>query len=182
MTAGTRWWQWRLALLLLVAWDVRAQLADPERGSLLFGGITFGSHEFGHLVWAFLGEFMAVAGGSLTQLLLPLLAGVLLARQRDAFGVSIAGLWLASSLVNLAQYVGDARAFELDLVGFGEDPQHDWAYLLGHFGALQHDTLLAAWVRGAGALVGLAAMGLGGWACLRIWRARRAPAAGEIPA
>ncbi len=68
---------WRLAVLALLGWDGLRHLRDPEAGGL-FAGITFGSHELGHLLFGFLGEFMGVAGGSLNQLLIPIGAGVLL--------------------------------------------------------------------------------------------------------
>jgi hypothetical protein len=164
-----RWWQWRVALLLYLAWDAHRHLSDPDaRG--LFGGITFGVHEFGHLLFAFLGEFMAVAGGSLNQVLMPVLAGMLLYHYRDYFGIAVAGAWLASSLMELATYIGDARALELDLVGFGENTQHDWAWLLGHFGALQYDTRLAALTRGAAVAVLVLSLLFGCWLCLQMGR------------
>jgi hypothetical protein len=163
---GRRWY-WRAPLLLLLAWNGLHQLRQPmDRG--LFGGITFGSHEFGHLFFAAFGEFMAVAGGSLMQLLIPLGAMVLLWRHGDFFGVAVGGTWLASSLVDLAGYIGDARAYELDLVGFGEDAVHDWAWLLGRAGALQHDLQLAAMVRGLGVLILAAAVLSGVWLCLQM--------------
>lgn len=117
---------WRLVLLVVLAWDGLRHFKDPEAGGL-FAGITFGVHELGHLVFSFFGEFMGVAGGSLNQLLIPIGAGVLLLYYNDYFGLSAAGAWLSSSLLDLARYVGDARSFDLDLVGFGGDPQHDWA-------------------------------------------------------
>ena len=45
----------------------------------------------------------------------------------------------------------------------------------------QYDTALAAWMQGAGALIGIASVALGGWACLRIWRSNRAPAGRQDP-
>lgn len=137
-----------------------------DRG--LFGGITFGSHEFGHLFFAPFGDFMAVAGGSLMQLLVPLAAMVLLWRHGDFFGVVVGGTWLASSLVDLAVYVGDARAYDLDLVGFGENAVHDWAWLLGRAGALQHDLQLAAMARGLGVLILAVSFLSGAWLCLQM--------------
>jgi hypothetical protein len=116
---------------------------------------------------------MGVAGGSLSQLLLPVLVSLLLYHHRDYFGIAAAGAWLASSLVHLARYIADARAGDLDLVSFGEDAVHDWTWLLGRFGMLQHDLALAAAVRGAGALVLLLALGYGLWLCLVMARARR---------
>jgi hypothetical protein len=174
--AEGRWWQWRAPLLLFLAWDGQRHLKDPDAGGL-FAGITFGVHEFGHLLFAFFGEFMTVLGGSLNQLLIPVGAGLLLYHYRDYFGIAVAGTWLSSSLLDLARYIGDARAQELDLVGFGEDPQHDWAYLLGRLGALRHDLQLAAVTRGVAVLILLLSLAFGVWLCVRM-ATRVAPSAG----
>jgi hypothetical protein len=165
--ARGRWWQWRAPLLLFLAWDGARHLQDPDAGGL-FAGITFGVHEFGHLLFAFFGEFMTVAGGSLNQLLIPVGAGFLLYHYHDFFGIAVAGTWLSSSLLDLARYIGDARAQELDLVGFGEDPQHDWTFLLGQFNALLSDTRIAGLTRGAGLVVLLLSLGFGAWVCLQM--------------
>jgi hypothetical protein len=170
--AAGRWWLWRVPVLLLLTWDGQRHLSDPEAGGL-FAGITFGAHELGHLVFAPFGEFMAVLGGSLTQLLLPVGAGLLLLHYRDYFGLAGAGAWLASSLMDLARYIADARAFELDLVGFGEDAQHDWAWLLGRLDLLPYDTRLAAFTRGSGALILLLSFLFGAWLCMKMWGSSR---------
>jgi hypothetical protein len=166
-----RWWQWRAALLCYLAWDGIKHLRDPEAGGI-FAGITFGVHEFGHLLFAFFGEFMTIAGGSLNQLLIPIATGVVLYHYRDFFGITAAGAWLASSLMDLARYIGDATSFDLDLIGFGEDAQHDWAWLLGRLDGLGHASQLATITRGAGAVVLLASLVFGAWLCVRMWTAR----------
>lgn len=170
--ASGRWWHWRLPLLALLGVDVFGQLRDYQNPSL-FAGITFGAHEFGHLFFSFGGEFMTVAGGSLMQLLLPVAVAALLYHHRDYFGIAIAGVWLASSLFDLAVYVADARAFDLDLLGFGDGAGHDWAWLLGHFHVLQHDQRIAAVLRGGGMLILLVSLGVGGWLCIKMWNAPR---------
>lgn len=162
-----RWWQWRVPLLLFLAWDGRRHLTDPEAGGI-FGGITFGVHEFGHLLFAFFGEFMTVLGGSLNQLLIPAACIGLFYYHRDFFGMAGAGAWLASSLMDLARYIGDARSFDLDLVSFGENGQHDWAWLLGQVGLLPYDTRIAQLTRAAGGLVLLLALGFGAWLCIKM--------------
>jgi hypothetical protein len=94
---------------------------------------------------------MGIAGGSLTQLLIPIGAGALMVRSRDWFGLAVAGLFLASSLGNLAWYVADARALELPLVSMSPDGAiHDWEYLLGSLGWLPLDGAIAASLRRAG--------------------------------
>lgn len=165
---------WRLVILAVLGWDGLRHLRDPDAGGL-FAGITFGVHELGHLIFAFFGEFMAVAGGSLNQLLIPVGAGLLLYYYEDFFGIAAAGAWLSSSLLDLARYVADSRVFELDLIGFGGDPEHDWAYLLGRFNVLQYDTRIAAGLRIL-ALVGLLlSLGYGLWLCLSMKRPGEGP-------
>jgi hypothetical protein len=82
--------------------------------------------------------------------------------------------------MDLARYVGDARSFELDLVGFGEDSVHDWAWLLGRFGILQYDTVMAQLLRAAAGLLLLASLLFGTWLCVRM-RAATRPAADAVP-
>jgi hypothetical protein len=155
--AAGRWWWWRAPLFLFLL----VQAIRPLRSRLLgewtlFSGVIFGAHEFGHLFWALLGEWMGVAGGSLTQLLIPIGAAAVVARSRDWFGVAVCGLFLATSLGELSWYIGDARTELLDLVSFSEEGAiHDWNYLLGRAGLLHQDRSLAGFTRFIGWLVAL---------------------------
>jgi len=170
--ATGRWWWWRLPLLIWLARSAAAPLTDIDRGGV-FGGITFGAHEFGHLLWAPFGEWMGIAGGSLTQLLVPIGAAALMVRSRDWFGLAIAGLFLASSLGNLAWYVADARAEALPLVSMSPDGAiHDWNYLLGSLGWLTRDVALAEALRRTGWALVAASTLLGG---VLLWWMATAP-------
>ncbi len=165
----------RLVVLLLLVRPAWVPLHEMEW--TLFGGINFGAHEFGHLFFALFGnEFLAVLGGSLMQLLVPLGAGLAVRRANDFVGVAVCGMWLASSLGDLSWYVGDARALALDLVSMGgEGDDHDWNYLLRELGWLSHDTAIAAGLRRGGTLLLLASFAFGLWVCWRMWRSGRAP-------
>lgn len=147
-------WHWRALILVLFVWQAVRCLQDPM-GPNLFGGINFGAHEFGHLFFSFGGEWLTVAGGSLMQLLVPIGAAAALAvTAQDWFGVAACGTWLASSFANLAPYIADARAQDLDLLSFSEDGAgHDWHYLLAHAGRLKQDTAIARSVKFVSALV-----------------------------
>lgn len=173
--ARGRWWQWRLPLLLGLAWNVFGQYRGGSEGASLFSGITFGVHEFGHLVFAFGGEFLTILGGSLMQLLIPLGAAALLYHHRDYFGITVAALWLSSSLLDMATYIADARAFDLDLLSFGEGGGHDWAWLLQRWGVVQHNLGIAGAVRGVGLLLLLAAVLTGIWLCMNMRSAAPPP-------
>lgn len=168
--ASGRAWIWRAPILLyLVVAGVR-HLRDPEYGSLLFGGVTFGVHELGHVVFSPFGELLGIAGGSVAQVLAPIAAGAVLLLwrrdgepQRDWFGASVALAWLAFSLFNLATYVGDAQDQYLELVGLGPEPQHDWHYLLDALGLLGADHALAFAIRVVAFACWASSIAFGAW-------------------
>ncbi|MBM3907739.1 MAG: hypothetical protein FJ363_06650 [Gemmatimonadetes bacterium] len=164
-----RAWQPRAVVLLLLVWQAAIAFRDSE-GFHVFRGITFGAHEFGHLFFALSGsEWLAVAGGSLMQFLVPLGAAAVMRRYRDWFGVAVCGLWLAASFADLAPYIADARAMDLDLVSFSEEGAvHDWHFLLSRAGWLRYDQTVARVDRFAGFAVLLASLWLGVWLLLQM--------------
>lgn len=89
-------------------------------------------HEAGHILFIPFGQFMTILGGTLGQLLMPLIIGIALLRQnRDALGASLA-LWLLGySFIDCAPYIYDAIDPKLPLLGghIGGD-SHDWINLL----------------------------------------------------
>ncbi len=162
----------RLGLLgLLASWSW--PLLVGSMGTVLetfLHGVDLIFHEAGHLLFMPLGRFGSALGGSLMQLLAPLIAGLALARRGDQFGVGVTGWWAGQNLVDLAPYIADARALQLVLLGgrTGREVEgHDWEYLLGALGWLEYDQVL----RQAAHRLGLAAMAIAlGWAtwCLRV--------------
>ena len=97
-------------------------------------------HEAGHLISGFLGPTMGLYGGTLGQLVIPVVCGVAFLRQGSWVSVSVSPLWLFENFFNIARYVADARAQALPLVGGGE---HDWANILSRWRALEHDATMA---------------------------------------
>ena len=91
-------------------------------------------------MFGFLGDTMGLYGGTLVQLVIPIICGIAFWRQKSLVSVSVVMLWFFESVFNIARYVADARAQELPLVGGGE---HDWTNILTRWGALQHDTMIA---------------------------------------
>jgi hypothetical protein len=105
-------------------------------------------HEAGHIVFRPFGRFMTVLGGSLGQLLMPLIClGAFLYPNRNAFAASVTLWWFAENLMDLAPYIGDARAGVLPLLGgvTGSEVEdyHDWETLLKMLGWLQYDHKIA---------------------------------------
>jgi hypothetical protein len=170
--AEGRAWPPRALLLAVLAYLGWRHLAEPEYGGI-FGGLTLGVHELGHVVFSPFGEWLATAGGSLLQVAAPVALAYGFLRQRDYYAITVAGAWEGMSLSNLATYIGDARAQELDLVSpFSGDPQHDWNYLLGSLGLLPQDHLIAGLVRLAALLTLVASLGLGARLCVVMARSR----------
>ena len=125
-------------------------------------------HEAGHVIFTPMGRFMQVLGGSLGQLLIPLIClGALLIQNRDAFGASVGLWWFAESLMDLAPYINDARALDLVLLGgvTGKDVEdyHDWEYILRTLDWLQYDHALAHAAYVLGSLLMILAFIWGGY-------------------
>lgn len=140
--AGRNAWV-RLPVLAWLAWILVRGWNDPAAPTL-FAGIDLAFHEIGHILWAPLGEGMGIAGGTLTQLLVPAAAGAVLYRQRDWFGVAFATAWAGIACFEVAVYAGDALARRLPLVSIGGgDPIHDWTYMLAALDLLQHTESVA---------------------------------------
>ncbi|RTL48031.1 MAG: zinc ribbon domain-containing protein [Rhodocyclaceae bacterium] len=170
------WWGRALAWLLVAIWGWRLAGLDytvGEMGASFMHAILLPIHEAGHMLFMPLGEFMTIAGGSLFQLLLPLIcAGALLHTNRDPFGAALGLLWCGSSLVDLAPYIYDAKHPQLILLGghTGEDGPHDWIYLLDQFGKVAHSPAYGTFAHHLGVMLMVGALA---WGAGILWRQRQ---------
>ena len=117
-------------------------------------------HEAGHPIFGLFGEFIGILGGTLTQLLIPAIVVGYFFFHQQLYSGAVTLFWLAQNLFNVSVYVRDARAQALPLLG-GEDPLHDWHYLLGRLQLLNWDQTLGNLLYFAG-LAALVASILGG--------------------
>jgi len=164
----------RAALLLLFfVWGIRLASMDyrsGEMGNSFMHAILLPIHEAGHILFMPFGEFMTILGGSLFQLLLPLIAAAtVLWQNRDTFGAALGVWWCGVSLMDLAAYIYDAKNPQLILLGghTGEEGPHDWIYLLGVFGKVQQSPTYGFVSHKMGLLLMLAAVF---WAATVLWR------------
>jgi hypothetical protein len=119
-------------------------------------------HEFGHVLFAPFGRFLAILGGSLFQVAMPLaLAVAFIMRQRDPFGASAMLWWAGQSLVDLSPYIADAALRQIDLVGGAGRESHDWSNLLTMMQLLDYAPAIARLSFGLGVLVMAAALAWG---------------------
>lgn len=160
----------RVALLAGCAvWGVllmRLDYRSGEIGSSFLHRPLLVFHEAGHVIFMPLGEWFSVLGGTLGQLLMPLLLALaLLVKNRDPYGASI-GIWfLGVSLLDVAPYVYDALEPQLTLLSgqTGEDGPHDWIYLLRSVGLLPRAQMIGGLVHKLGGLTLLLSLAWGAW-------------------
>lgn len=164
--AAGRIWLWRAAILGYVAWAGWAHVQDSQFSDIT-AGVTMGIHELGHFVTAWAPQIVCAAMGSVFQVLAPVYLLYSFVKQREYFGLSVAGFWLSSSLFQLAAYVADARAQELPLVSLShtDEPLHDWGYILGQLGLQQMDTAIGGAIRLVAIATLLASLAWGAWLC-----------------
>ena len=138
--------------IVMVTWGVQFMSASIESnyaGHSFMHLINLPFHEAGHIFFMPFGSFMTSLGGSLGQLLMPLVClGVLLLKTRDPFGASVSLWWFAQNFFDLAPYINDARSGTLPLLG-GNTGQsspygfHDWQFILTESHLLKLDHFLA---------------------------------------
>ncbi|MFQ5509515.1 MAG: hypothetical protein ACE5FN_09300 [Leptospirillia bacterium] len=149
-------------LLLLAFWGWRfAQLNQPygvyDHHFLHNALLIF--HEAGHLLFIPFGRFMTIAGGSLMQLLVPLIviATFLFQSTPNPFGAAVGVWWLGISLIDLSPYIGDAQSLKLMMIGgfIAEDvpDAHDWRNTLYSLNLLRFDREIASAAHYTGSLL-----------------------------
>lgn len=132
---------WLLLLVPLVE-----HVLTPYNGTVsqLAWWITIGPHEIGHIICIPFGEFLAVAGGSIWQILWWFLLGLYTFIVKRQITTSLI-MWMitAHSFINLSVYIGDAEERDLPLLfGLGQE-SHDWGNLLRWTGLVEYDDMLA---------------------------------------
>lgn len=130
---------------LWIAWD-------PMQGSFL-DNVDLPIHEFGHLLFRILGEFIGIAGGSIFQVIFPAVFVGYFVWQRSFYSAAIVSLWVGQSILNVWVYAADAVVMQLVLTSGStgaEGSFHDWNYMLTHFGLLGSTKTVARIIRFVG--------------------------------
>lgn len=119
---------------------------DPFHHSFLHM-INFPIHEIGHVIFRSFGEFMMILGGSLFQILLPIIFFFYFLARQEFFSVAVIILWIGNNFFDVAMYIRDAVYMELPLANpfapNGTELKHDWNYLLTSTNMLMHSDLIA---------------------------------------
>lgn len=138
--------------LVLLIWGARFILTPLETnyaGESLWHLVNLPFHEAGHIFFRPFGSLITSLGGSLGQLLMPLIClGTFLIKTRDPFAASFALWWVGQNFIDMAPYINDARALILPLLGgnIGQNSPygfHDWEFILKETGLIAHDQAIA---------------------------------------
>ncbi len=143
-------WGRCLVFAFLMLAGIRLIILLPSNelaGHSFFHNVNLPFHEAGHIIFRFLGDFMGVLGGSLMQVLIPVVCLAAFLRRSDVFAASFALWWTGQNFIDMAPYINDARAQQLILLGgvTGQDVPgyHDWNNILTRLGLLNLDHAIA---------------------------------------
>ncbi len=160
-----------VVFLIIFVWGLKfilTPMGSNYAGRSFLHLVNLPFHEAGHIIFSIFGRFISVLGGSIMQLIIPLICLVVfLIKTQDTFAASVTLWWFGESLMDLAPYINDARKLELMLLGgvTGKDAAdyHDWEFILRKLGLLQYDHILASTANFFGTLFMLCAVAWGGF-------------------
>ena len=162
-------WYGRLGLLAVIAvWATSVVLSRMTEPPTLLHLTVILFHEAGHVIFMPFGEALRVAGGTLGQLLMPLVCAVALHRRGDNFGAAICLAWMGMSVMDASVYAYDAADPLLPLIGggTGSDSFHDFVFLFERYGQLGHARGWAMAMKALGAIAACVALA---WAAVLLF-------------
>ena len=171
----TNWYARTATLAVFILWtgfiwrDI--DIPAAEYGSNFLHAVLLPFHEAGHyLIFRWFGQFIMILGGTLGQLLMPMVVGgALLIQRRDPFGAALFFWLLGFSVADMGLYMYDAYDPKMGLIGGGtgqDRDSHDWQNLFGDMGLIHCARGIGTffgWVGEAMMLAGLA------WAAWMLW-------------
>ena len=131
----------RWLLIGLLGWWSVTFITHPLNGDLVGSSflhlINLPFHEAGHVLFAPFGSFLMSLGGSVLQVVVPLICAVSFVKREDVYAAWVCVWWAGQSLIDVAPYIADARALQLVLLGGftgAEVEGHDWEAILSSLG------------------------------------------------
>jgi hypothetical protein len=129
--------------------------AFDRSGFLFIDYVNLIIHEGGHFFFSWFGYTIMILGGTLGELIVPLLCAVYFFWQREVTAVAFCSFWFFENFLYIGTYMADARTLQLQLVGSGD---HDWEILFSQWSVLQYDQRIGGLTRDLGWLGMLAVM------------------------
>ena len=132
---------------------------DPE-SAYFTHLINLPIHEAGHIIFRLFGEFTGIAGGSVLQILVPVVFFAYFVFYKKPFSASIVLFWVGNNFLDVYVYANDAVAMQLPLLSGltgAEGGFHDWNYLLTETNLIDKTYLIAKILRFTGTILTVAA-------------------------
>jgi hypothetical protein len=137
--AGIAWIIFYLLFLLYAAAD--------HTGFLFIDYVNLIIHEGGHFFFSWFGHTIMILGGTLGELLVPLLCAACFWWKRETTAVAFCSFWFFENFLYIGTYMSDARTAALPLVGSEES---DWTILFAQWGVLARDQQIGHAMRALG--------------------------------
>jgi hypothetical protein len=93
-------------------------------------------HEAGHPFFSYFGHTMMILGGTLGELIVPLLCAAFFFFHRQTYGLTFSLFWFFENFLYIGTYMADARTLILPLVNSDES---DWTILFTQWNVLNSD-------------------------------------------
>jgi len=161
-----------LFFLIIFIWGLKF-IFIPMSSNYVFDSIwhliNLPFHEFGHILFRPFGRLMTSLGGSIAQVLMPVIClALFLIKNRDPFAASFSLWWTGQNFMDLAPYINDARSLTLSLLGGNTGRTspygfHDWEFILQETRLLRYDHVLAKLADIFGAFLMILAFVWGGY-------------------
>ena len=133
-------WLLAYSLFLLHAFRDTTGFLFPDFVNLMI-------HEAGHLFFSWGGHTLMLLGGTLGELLVPLLCAVYFYFQGQTYGFAFSTFWFFENFLYVGTYMKDARSEGLPLIN---GDIGDWTLLFGHWHLLPHDLQIGQFFRTIG--------------------------------
>ena len=150
-----------------------AEVLPPLGWLPLLDGANLLFHEAGHPIFGMFGETMELYGGTIGQLVFPLVVTIEFWRRRATLSFAAGCLWFFENFFNIARYAADARAQVIPLVGGGD---HDWWRIFSRWGVLEYDVMIGIIIAAIGVVGFIATWAWVGWRWYHGYRALDLPA------
>lgn len=161
-----------LFFLVIFVWGLKFIFTPLESNDVITSFwhlVNLPFHEVGHIVFRPFGRLITSLGGSIAQVLMPLVCMVVfLIKTRDTFAASFSLWWTGENFMDLAPYINDARSLTLPLLGGNTGRTspygfHDWEFILKETKLLRYDHVLANFAYNLGTVLMICAFAWGGY-------------------
>lgn len=133
-------------------------------GFLFLDYANLAIHEAGHMCFGWGGHTLMILGGTLGELIAPMLCAAFFFFQRQTYGLAFSLFWFFENFLYVGTYMADARACALPLIN---SETGDWTILFSQWDLLLDDVKIGHFTRLLG-WVGM--LSVVAWLAYRLYR------------